>query len=144
MVAGYKKENLTAYFLPNQPNSITTLNKAKKALYLICEKLNCTKTEKFLGIVNSHFEEKGMTFPEYDPEFLELYLLKWETVGYISVTDVQNIKRTLKIMEEEALINILDSVFPAPQEKIESKPRVSTEKNGPTFQTEKQILFICR
>lgn len=74
-----------------------------------------------------------MTFTEYDPEFLELYFLKWETMGYISVKNVSNIKRTLKIMEEEALINILESVLPVPREKIEQTHTVSLQKDGLTL-----------
>lgn len=124
---------MKAYYLPHQPSAITNLNKVKKALYLICERLNCKKTEEFLKNIKSHFQEKGMTFTEYDPEFLELYFLKWETMGYISVKNVSNIKRTLKIMEEEALINILESVLPVPREKIEQTHTVSLQKDGLTL-----------
>lgn len=121
---GYKKQDVKNYYMPHLPTSVTNLNKLKKAVYLICERLNRAKTEKFLNTVKLDFQHKGLTFTDYDPELLELYFLKWETIGYISMKDMSNIKQAFKVIEEDALWDILEIII-VPREKTEKR---QTEK----------------
>lgn len=123
VIVGYKKQDVKTYYMPHLPTSVTNLNKLKKAVYLICERLNRAKTEKFLNTVKLDFQQRGLTFTDYDPELLELYFLKWETIGYISMKDMSNIKQAFKVIEEEALWDILEIIIP--REKTEKKQTVS-------------------
>ncbi|XP_018561308.1 caspase-8 [Anoplophora glabripennis] len=126
---GYKKQDVKDYYAPHIATSITNLNKMKKVIYLICERLNCAKTEKFLSTVKFHFQEKGLIFTEYSPEFLEMYFLKWETMGYISMKDMTNIKQAFKVIEEEALWDALEGVI-LPREKLEKKCVENIQESG--------------
>lgn len=84
----------------------------KKAIYLICEKLNGKKTNVLLQQVKLNFQEKKLHFEEYDPQFLELYFFYWETIKYISMTDLSNVKRILKVMNEEILHDYFSDALP--------------------------------
>nr|CAH7749647.1 unnamed protein product [Callosobruchus chinensis] len=44
-----------------------------------------------------------------DPTALELYLLDWESSGYIKQTNVENLMKAFKVMEEDELYDMLDS-----------------------------------
>ncbi|CAH1175948.1 unnamed protein product [Phaedon cochleariae] len=104
---GYQKSHAKDHYLPHF-NSSLHINEIRKTAYLICEKLSSKKTATFLEHVRRKFNEKKMAFDEYDPQFLELFFLKWETTSTFSLTDVRSI---LKIMDEEELYTMLDNVL---------------------------------
>ncbi|KAJ8951852.1 hypothetical protein NQ318_019827 [Aromia moschata] len=109
---GYKKKDVIADFLPHVISAETSVNRLKKAVYLICEKLDSQKAIVFLHYADKSFLEKNMEPARYDPVLLELYFLNWETVKWISATDMSNVKKILKLMDEEYLLDLLNKAIP--------------------------------
>lgn len=105
---GYNKTEVMSHYMPLSTNLALHINKMRKVLYIWCEELDKKKTEEFLQHVRQHFKEKKLCFIQYDPDYLEMFLLHWETISFITKTDISNIKKIFKTMGEEIIYNILD------------------------------------
>nr|CAI5861937.1 unnamed protein product [Callosobruchus analis] len=125
---GYDKDHLV-HFLPHSPYASVYVNKLRKVLYIICEKLDSSKTDTLLDYVRKDCMYKNMKLNEFnmDPIALELYLLDWESSGFVKQTSVENLMKVFKVMEQEDLYNILDSYHKSLQkspDKQKSRPKL--------------------
>ncbi|VEN36104.1 unnamed protein product [Callosobruchus maculatus] len=128
---GYDKEHLIN-FLPHSPYATVYVNKLRKMLYIICEKLDSSKTEVLLEYVRKDYMHKSMELNEFnmDPIALELYLLYWESCDYIKQTNVENLMKAFKVMEEEQLYNILDSYHKSLQKPLDKQAYITSPEVG--------------
>ncbi|XP_030751141.1 caspase-8 [Sitophilus oryzae] len=126
---GYNKEELKAQYVPEQPEVSELVNKKRKSLYLLAEKLNTRETEIFLYNMRKAFEENHEVFQDYDFDYLELYFLDWEqrTIGS------NYIKRSLKIMDKEHLYEISENLSRC---EINDIP----ENNDIEIETQKKVV----
>lgn len=99
---------MLTHYLPLNTNLALHISKMRKVLYILCEELDRKKTIAFLQQVRKKFAEQKLDFFEYDPGYLELFLLNWESTRFISKTDIDNIKNIFKLMGEESIYVMLD------------------------------------
>nr|CAH7725482.1 unnamed protein product [Callosobruchus chinensis] len=126
---GYDKDQLI-HFLPHSPYASVYVNKLRKMLYIICEKLDSSKTDMLLEYVKRDYMYKNMELNEFsmDPTALELYLLDWESSGYIKQTNVENLMKAFKVMEEDELYDMLDSYHKSLQKPPNKQVNVTSPK----------------
>ncbi|KAJ8979555.1 hypothetical protein NQ317_017704 [Molorchus minor] len=126
---GYEKCNLIADLLPHRIQTLSSINKVKKAVYLICEKLDTGKTIMFLQNARLFLESQSESLDSYDYEYLELYFLKWEIIKFASPSDMNNIKKILKVMNEDCLYDMLCDAIP--QDVTQVKKTDATQQTCP-------------
>lgn len=116
---GFSKQSLTERFLPHNISVTENLNKIRKLLYGLCESFGPNDTEILLSFVCSDFQKKGLKFHIYNSSYLEMYLLHWEVIGYISYDNLSNLCAILKQMDQLDWYERLKEVFPPVQVKSE-------------------------
>nr|XP_015835366.1 PREDICTED: caspase-8 isoform X2 [Tribolium castaneum] len=132
---GFKREDLTARFLPHHIFTYAYVNKVRKALYFVCEALQQKDVENLLNLACKDFREKGLDFKCINAQFLELYLLHWETVGYVKLDDLSNLCRVLKQIDQLDICDKLREIVPIVHKSAESR---SVDKRVDSSESEKR------
>ncbi|XP_044267938.1 caspase-8 [Tribolium madens] len=110
---GFKREDLTARFLPHHIFTHAYVNKVRKALYFVCEALQQKDVASLLNLVCKDFRDKGFDFKCINTQFLELYLLHWEIVEYVKLDDLSNLCRALKQIDQLDICDKLKEIVPS-------------------------------
>lgn len=95
---GFKKSVLESHFLPYQHLSSLHINRGRKIAYRICDSLDRIRANLFLKAVEDYFNLSTINLPyyNYDKEYLELYFLHWENIGFIRKNDFKSLKTLVK------------------------------------------------
>ncbi|XP_063244993.1 caspase-8 [Bacillus rossius redtenbacheri] len=112
---GYSKNDMNLKYLPDNPGLSSKIDLMRKALYRLCEVLTVGKAEKLIDMVHADIAresvETAVLLKKYASEFLEINLLHWHSLQYITIAssaargdvDIQKLARHLKVLEEEEL-----------------------------------------
>lgn len=123
ILSGYSKDLAISHYLPHQATTSLHVNKMRKLCYTLCEKMNTEKTNTFLDLVKKDITQKGLTFSS-NCNYLELYFLEMEIHQYITRTNLTNIKKIFKIMDQEDMYSLIEDDMMERTENL-SKPVVS-------------------
>lgn len=97
---GFKRDDLRTRFSPHHAFMSLYINKFRKGLYImICEGFDNKGLSIFLKQVYLDFDSKGFKFKMLESAYPELFLLYWETIGYITTSTLKNLCGVLKRME---------------------------------------------
>lgn len=123
--AGYTKEDLQSKYMPYRSETSCFVNKTRKALYLIAEKLTNEQTAQLINNMGKKLQGREARTRNAIEDYLELYFLYWEQT-HLSFDGLKNI---FKIMDLERQYDILNYVLPPqPQEtNLVSDIRLTTE-----------------
>ncbi|KAJ3656943.1 hypothetical protein Zmor_015987 [Zophobas morio] len=123
---GFAKTDLDVKFPPHFCFDKIYVNKIRKVLYRLCDAFDSTDGENLLRLVHTDFQKKGFNFTVYNPEYLELYLLHWESLGYIKQDNLSNLCNILNVMEQLDWCDVLKQLFPAVGTRVSEKTKTST------------------
>lgn len=127
---GFNKAELKTYYLPHQYFTSVYVNKTRKAIYSVCEKLTIDLSNKFLNRVKDDFKRKQLTFRQYNVEYMEMYFLYWEMIDYVKRNDFSNIKAIFKTVENsDKICEIFDFISKA---NLKSN-NLKSEENGQNY-----------
>lgn len=96
---GYNRKEVCERFLPSNSETSLFVDLYKKKLYCICEKMTKAQMETFLGHVQKDFNTKKLEYMNFPVPYMEMYLLHWTSIKYISPTDFGNLTKVFKVME---------------------------------------------
>ncbi|KAK4879284.1 hypothetical protein RN001_007430 [Aquatica leii] len=96
---GYKEKEVCDRFLPMNSNTSLFIHLYKKKLYRIFETMTNNQLKTFLSHVHNDFKHKQLIHKEFPMPYIEIYLLYWQSIRYITSSDLTNISKPFKIME---------------------------------------------
>lgn len=99
---GYTKGGVINCYCPHNEYVAFNVNKTRKMLYLIFDNLPHTKVKQIFSKIQKDplLNRKTLRIPdEHDPFYFELPLLDLEFLNYISLNNLNNLKRIFKEME---------------------------------------------
>lgn len=93
---GQDKNVMKARFLPTTKNISLFINKLRKTLFLICEDLTQVNVKKILEHVQKDMQKSFQYFME---DYLELYLLHWESINYFNRNNLAKLMKVFKLLQ---------------------------------------------
>lgn len=130
---GFKRDDLRIRLSPHLSFMSFSINKIRKGLYLmLCEGFDNKDLEAFLQCVYLDFGRKGFKFKMLESSFPELFLLYWETIGYIKTNNLKNLCGVLKRMELFELSENVKSLVPEESDtnlNVEATPPEHNKSN---------------
>lgn len=96
---GYNKIDIEERFLPMNENTSLNIVLYKKKLYRIFDNLTTTETQTFLNHIKDDFEKRNLVFEDYPVKYIEMHLLLWLKLDYISSINLHNLAKPFKLMQ---------------------------------------------
>ncbi|KAF5269246.1 hypothetical protein FQR65_LT02547 [Abscondita terminalis] len=96
---GYNKKEVCDRFLPMNSNTSLFIDLSRKKLYRIAETMTKNQIKMFLSHVQEDFKHKNLQYKAYPLPYIEIYLLYWESIGYIGPSNLTNLSKAFKVME---------------------------------------------
>lgn len=109
IIIGFKKTDLISSYMPHNSKIAVAINKSRKTLYLLAEKLEYTETQIFINSIKLDVQINISDMKSKYSEYLELHFLNWELQN---VNIYEHIKRALKSMDKLELSDMLLDCFP--------------------------------
>lgn len=109
---GYHKNEVCDRFLPTNLDTSLFVDLYKKKLYCICEKMTNAQMKMLLTHVQNDFKDKKLKYTDFPIPYMEMSLLDWTCIKYISSTDLSNLSKVFKVME---MYDVSESLIPKSQ-----------------------------
>ncbi|KAK5649976.1 hypothetical protein RI129_001005 [Pyrocoelia pectoralis] len=106
---GYHRNEVWDRFLPTNLDTSLFVDLYKKKLYCICEKMTNAQMKILLTHVQNDFKDKKLKYTDFPIPYMEMSLLDWTSIKYISSTDLSNLSKVFKVME---MYDVSESLIP--------------------------------